>query len=77
MMQLIVCCKDDITNIDGPLENWRHDPNIPDFVKLYLEEKDIIFNEENKHANNQILGQHYPRTNTESELFIKKPRDSK
>ena len=46
---------EEITDVSGPLENWRHWPGIPEVVKLYLQEKDIIRDEEDKISSQKVI----------------------
>jgi hypothetical protein len=43
---------EEIIEKNGPLENWRGDPSeqIPEVVKLYLQETEIIYSEEERYG---------------------------
>jgi len=41
---------DKIIEVDTPFEDWRGHPGMPEVVEIYFQEKDIIYNEEEKYC---------------------------
>jgi hypothetical protein len=46
---------EEIVEVEGPLENWRSDPELfpPEVVKLYLQETEVIYREEKEYQRKQ------------------------
>ena len=45
---------EEITEVRWPLTEWLDDPNMPEVVKLYFQEKDLIYREEEEYSLKQL-----------------------